>query len=188
MALRPDVEAKLIWRPYQLDPSLPEEGVDRKAVHGQQVQGPRAAEGRPFGPGRGRRRGRHRVQFRGHRTVVPNTNAAHRLIRWALTAGLQDQVVEALFKAYFEQGPRHRRPDGAGRHRRSRRHGASGGAATALRRRRQGGRGPRARHGRPGRGVTGVPFAIFAGKVAVVGAETPERIVQAIDQALATPA
>ena len=34
-------------------------------------------------------------------------------------------------------------------------------------------------------GVTGVPFAIFAGKVAVVGAETPERIAEAIDQALA---
>ncbi|GAF88171.1 unnamed protein product, partial [marine sediment metagenome] len=34
-------------------------------------------------------------------------------------------------------------------------------------------------------GITGVPFAIFAGKVAVVGAETPERIVEAIDQALA---
>ena len=37
-------------------------------------------------------------------------------------------------------------------------------------------------------GVTGVPFAIFAGKVAVVGAETPERIAEAIDQALTTGA
>jgi predicted DsbA family dithiol-disulfide isomerase len=33
-------------------------------------------------------------------------------------------------------------------------------------------------------GVTGVPFAIFGGKLAVVGAESPENIAQAIDKAL----
>ena len=33
-------------------------------------------------------------------------------------------------------------------------------------------------------GVTGVPFMIFAGKVAAVGAEAPERLVLAIDKAL----
>ena len=31
VALRPDVEPLIVWRPYQLDPSLPEQGVDRKA-------------------------------------------------------------------------------------------------------------------------------------------------------------
>ena len=31
LALRPDVEPLIVWRPYQLDPSLPEQGVDRKA-------------------------------------------------------------------------------------------------------------------------------------------------------------
>ena len=36
--------------------------------------------------------------------LTPNTNAAHRLIRWALTAGVQDQVVEALFKQMGERG------------------------------------------------------------------------------------
>jgi predicted DsbA family dithiol-disulfide isomerase len=33
-------------------------------------------------------------------------------------------------------------------------------------------------------GVTGVPFVVFGGKLAVVGAETPEHIAEAIDQAL----
>jgi predicted DsbA family dithiol-disulfide isomerase len=33
-----------------------------------------------------------------------------------------------------------------------------------------------------------VPFVIFAGKVAVVGAESPERIAEAIDQAVASGA
>jgi predicted DsbA family dithiol-disulfide isomerase len=31
VALRPDVEPLIVWRPYQLDPTLPEQGVDRKA-------------------------------------------------------------------------------------------------------------------------------------------------------------
>ena len=31
VALRPDLEPLIVWRPYQLDPNLPEQGVDRKA-------------------------------------------------------------------------------------------------------------------------------------------------------------
>ena len=31
LALRPDIEPHVVWRPYQLDPTLPEEGVDRAA-------------------------------------------------------------------------------------------------------------------------------------------------------------
>lgn len=183
VALRPTLDAKLIWRPYQLDPTLPEEGVDRrqymankfrdpeklKAVHAALVEGG-AEEGIRF-------------DFDAIE-VAPNTNAAHRLIRWALTAGVQDEVVEALFKAYFTEGLDIGDPivlgdiaetagmerlvvlqllsEGADKEAVSREH------AMAV----QG-------------GVTGVPFAIFAGKVAVVGAEAPERILQAIDQALA---
>ncbi len=184
VALRPDVEAKLIWRPYQLDPTLPEAGVDRKAymankfkdpdklkaVHAALVEGG-AEEGIAF-------------DFEAIE-IAPNTNAAHRLIRWALTAGVQDQVVEALFKAYFEEGLDTGDPmvladiaEAAGMERLVVLQLLSEGAdKEALAR----------EHAMAVQGgVTGVPFAIFAGKVAVVGAETPERIVQAIDQALAT--
>ena len=30
LAMRPDLNATITWRPYQLDPTLPEEGVDRR--------------------------------------------------------------------------------------------------------------------------------------------------------------
>lgn len=184
VALRPDVEAKLIWRPYQLDPTLPEAGVDRKAymankfkdpdklkaVHAALVEGG-AEEGIAF-------------DFEAIE-IAPNTNAAHRLIRWALTAGVQDQVVEALFKAYFEEGLDTGDPmvladiaEAAGMERLVVLQLLSEGADKEAVAREH----AMAVQG----GVTGVPFAIFAGKVAVVGAETPERIVQAIDQALAT--
>ena len=33
-------------------------------------------------------------------------------------------------------------------------------------------------------GVSGVPFTIFGGKIAVSGAETPERMVRALDTAV----
>jgi predicted DsbA family dithiol-disulfide isomerase len=35
---------------------------------------------------------------------TPNTLDSHRLIRWAGGAGLQNEVVERLFTAYFEDG------------------------------------------------------------------------------------
>ena len=184
VALRPDVEAKLIWRPYQLDPTLPEQGVDRKqymankfkdpdklkAVHAALVEGG-AEEGIAFNF--------DAIAF------SPNTNAAHRLIRWALTAGVQNEVVEALFKAYFEQGLDIGDPmvladiaEAAGMERLVVLQLLSEGADKEAVAREH----AMAVQG----GVSGVPFAIFAGKVAVVGAETPERIVQAIDQALAS--
>ncbi|MGH6798411.1 MAG: DsbA family oxidoreductase, partial [Roseiarcus sp.] len=34
----------------------------------------------------------------------PNTLDAHRLIRWAGSAGVQEKVVDRLFKAYFVEG------------------------------------------------------------------------------------
>jgi predicted DsbA family dithiol-disulfide isomerase len=37
-------------------------------------------------------------------TRRPDTLDSHRLIRWAETAGVQDEVVERLFIAYFENG------------------------------------------------------------------------------------
>jgi predicted DsbA family dithiol-disulfide isomerase len=36
--------------------------------------------------------------------VSPNTLDAHRLIRWAGEEGRQEQIVEALFRAYFLEG------------------------------------------------------------------------------------
>lgn len=183
LALRPDVDAKLVWRPYQLDPSIPEEGTDRKPYMAAKFKDP------------ARLKASHDALVEGgaedgivfNFDIIeksPNTNAAHRLIRWALSAGVQDAVVEALFEAYFTHGRDIGDPmvladiaqaagmerlvvlqllsEGADKDSVTREH------AMAV----QG-------------GVTGVPFAIFAGKVAVVGAETPERIVEALDEAVA---
>ena len=103
LAMRPDIEAKVVWRPYQLDPSLPEEGVDRKAYMAAKF------------PDAERRGAITKVLDDNAAEdgitwdltaikVSPNTNAAHRLIRWAQTAGFQDEVLEGVLAAYFSKG------------------------------------------------------------------------------------
>jgi predicted DsbA family dithiol-disulfide isomerase len=91
------------WRPYQLDPTIPPEGKDRRAY----------MEAK-FGSGDRIRQIHERVVATGAEDgidfafdrikVSPNTLDAHRLVRWVGDAGAQDAVVEALFNAYFTEG------------------------------------------------------------------------------------
>ena len=100
---RPDIEFDVRWRPYQLDPLVPREGVDRKEyMRAKFGDGPRNSGmgdalraigtevGIPFAFEKQQRR--------------PNTIDSHRLVRWAGSVDLQEPVVEALFRAYFIDG------------------------------------------------------------------------------------
>jgi len=103
LAMRPDVPVEIFWRPYRLDPTVPREGVDRRAyMKAKFGDSPRsAAMGeaiRSEGAGEG-------IDFAFDKIAkTPNTLDSHRLIRWAAGAGVQDAVVERLFKAYFIEG------------------------------------------------------------------------------------
>ena len=92
----------IFWRPFQLNPDMPPEGVGRKeyletkfgkeraiSFYGQIKE---AAEGAGL-----------TVNFDDIQRT-PNTIDAHRLIRWARTEGVQTAVTDGLFKAYFEDG------------------------------------------------------------------------------------
>lgn len=97
------VSANITWRPFELNPTMPKEGLDRRAYRsakfgswerGQALdaQVARAAHG-------------DGLDFRHDRmTRTPNTLDAHRLIWFAAREGKQDSVVEGLFSAYFHEG------------------------------------------------------------------------------------
>jgi predicted DsbA family dithiol-disulfide isomerase len=103
LALRPDLDVTLTWRPFQLAPEIPPEGVDRraylKAKFGENAgRGPMMDALRQSGRDEG-------IDFQFDRIVkTPNTLNAHRLIFWAGALGAQDAIVRALFAAYFEEG------------------------------------------------------------------------------------
>ncbi|MBU8542643.1 MULTISPECIES: DsbA family oxidoreductase [Roseomonadaceae] len=91
------------WRPFQLNPEMPAEGVARAEYRaqkfgsesrGRELDGNVAQAGRAVGLDF-----RHELMLR-----TPNTVAAHRVIRMAEASGLQHAVVEALFRGYFQEG------------------------------------------------------------------------------------
>ena len=103
IAMRPDMTFDVHWRPYRLDPTIPPEGVDRRAyLKAKFGDSPRSAQMgevlRNEGLGEG-------IDFHFDKVErSPNTLDSHRVIRWAASAGVQDALVERMFDAYFVQG------------------------------------------------------------------------------------
>ncbi|MER9543069.1 DsbA family protein [Mesorhizobium sp. M0437] len=100
-----DIDVHIRWRPFQLDPTIPPEGKNRRdymvAKFGSE-QRIREIHARiePLGEAEG-------ISFAFDAIkVAPNTLDAHRLIRWAGTAGeaIQNRLVRRLFQLNFEEG------------------------------------------------------------------------------------
>ena len=97
-----DIELDRRWRPYQLDPTLPKHGKDRRQYLAEKFGGSeRAREIYSAIVEAGRAAG---IPFDFEAIAVsPNTLDAHRVIRWAASAGpdVQDRLVEILFRMFF---------------------------------------------------------------------------------------
>ncbi|MDX2102470.1 MAG: DsbA family oxidoreductase [Alphaproteobacteria bacterium] len=93
----------LAWRPFQLNPTMPPQGMDRGSYLAAKFgTAERAADTYAHVSAVGETVG---IAFQFHRIRrTPNTLAAHRLIRFAQRLRRQDPVVEALFAAYFLDG------------------------------------------------------------------------------------
>lgn len=93
----------VFWRPFQLNPTMPKAGMDRRVYLEAKFGGPGemkaiqdriAAVGTNVG-----------IEFAFDRIArTPNTFEAHRLIWFAQQQGRQDQVIEELFHGYFTEG------------------------------------------------------------------------------------
>jgi predicted DsbA family dithiol-disulfide isomerase len=103
IAAQDQADLEVQYRPFRLDPDLPAEGMDRgqyiRAKFGDDERAPTIEQalmetGEEIG-----------IKF-AFETIsrTPNTLDCHRLIQWAGSAGVQDIVVEDLFRRYFEQG------------------------------------------------------------------------------------
>lgn len=103
LAERPALSVEIVWHAFQLNPGMPDEGMDRKSYLSAKfgsadraetiysdIEKAGAAEGLTFAFGSIKR--------------TPNTINAHRLILLAGQQNVQNQVVEMLFQRYFMAG------------------------------------------------------------------------------------
>jgi predicted DsbA family dithiol-disulfide isomerase len=94
---------RVTWHPFQLNPDMPSAGMDRRTYRtakfgswerSQELDAGVAAAGAEVG-----------ISFNYAAVLrTPNTFDAHRLVWLADQHEIQDQIVEALFAAYFVQG------------------------------------------------------------------------------------
>lgn len=102
LAEAPDHPFVIEWHPFQLNPDMPPEGVDRRAYLEGKFGGKEGAV-KAYAPVVEHAEAAGlKIDFEGM-TGTPNTIDAHRLIHWAGIEGKQSQAVDALFDAYFVQ-------------------------------------------------------------------------------------
>lgn len=94
---------QVTWRPFQLNPTMPKGGLDRRSYLEAKFGGSASVkrmEERVVQAGEA-----EGIEFAFDRIArTPNTFAAHRLIWFAGQQGCQDEVVESLFYSYFTEG------------------------------------------------------------------------------------
>ena len=179
LAARPQPGLEIRWRAFQLNPDMPPGGMDRQDYL--------AAK---FGGAQGARQVYDRVRAAGESEGIafafeaigrtPNTIDSHRLIRLAQDSDRGDQVVEALFKAYFLGGE-----DIGDREILVAAAAASGMDAQDVRAFLESDAGADAARTEDARareiGIQGVPTFILGGKYSLSGAHEPEVLFQLFD-------
>jgi predicted DsbA family dithiol-disulfide isomerase len=172
-----DIDVFVRWRPFMLDATIPPEGLDRQdymlAKFGPErlktIHDPLIQAGEELG-----------VPYNFDLiTRTPNTLDAHRLIRWAHTVERQHETAERLFMAYWSEGQ-----DVSDRDVLARCAGEVGINAAQIRElldTAQDVAETQAEIEHAGKiGVTGVPTFILGQSYALVGAQSPEVLADAI--------
>ena len=100
---RADHPFEIDWRPFQLNPDMPPEGMDRRAYLEAKFGGKEGAirvysQIEQMAQSNGLD-----IDFAAMKRT-PNTIDAHRLIRWSRVEGRQSLVVNQLFHRYFKLG------------------------------------------------------------------------------------
>jgi predicted DsbA family dithiol-disulfide isomerase len=177
LAQVPEINVSVHWRPFQLDSTIPQGGMDRKAYLA-----------RKFGPD-GAGRIYSRIEAAGAEEGIPfafdkilrspNTLDSHRLLHWAEAEGCQDGVAERLFQLYFVEGG-----DIGDRDVLAKAAAENGMDGAAVRARLDSDEDKASIAGQAVRareiGIDGVPCFIFNGRNAMQGAHPAEMLAKAI--------
>jgi predicted DsbA family dithiol-disulfide isomerase len=103
VAARPQYEPVVVWRPFELNPDVPVEGVDRETYMAARMPDQARleqahAELERLGEASG-------IRFRFELiSRIPNTRRSHLLIAHAARSGLQAAIKDRIMRAYFEEG------------------------------------------------------------------------------------
>jgi predicted DsbA family dithiol-disulfide isomerase len=179
LATRPQAKLLIRWRAFQLNPTMPPEGIPREryieAKFGGTQRAKRIEEAvTAVGLSEG-------IDFHFERIRrTPNTLSSHRLLRKSAQLGLQTSLLEALFAAYFVEGR------DIGDHHVLTEIGATVGIPDADSFLAQGGgiEEVKAEDALARRqGINGVPCFIFNGRFLLSGAQEPESFFQLFDLA-----
>ena len=100
---RPSHPFEVQWHPFQLNPDMPKEGMDRRQYLETKFGGKKGAISVYSDIARHAEEAGLEIDFGAIKTT-PNTLDAHRIIHWAGIEGKQYDMVDALFNAYFSQG------------------------------------------------------------------------------------
>ncbi|HEY2676878.1 MAG TPA: DsbA family oxidoreductase [Steroidobacteraceae bacterium] len=180
LAARPQYEPVVTWRPFELNPDLPSDGLDRETymaarMPDQAQLAETHGELERQGAGSG-------IRFRFDLIKrIPNTRRSHLLIAYAARSGLQGPVKERIMRAYFEEGCDIADPEELVRL------GAEAGLNAAqarnvlILRAGQDGVVAAERHASV-LGITGVPAYVFDGQYTISGAQDAAVFARVFDQ------
>lgn len=103
LAARPEYEPRVTWRPFELNPDIPVDGLDRAAYLAARLgDAQRVAEVQAELTRQGEASG---IAFRFELIErMPNTRRSHLLIAHAARSNRQAAVKERVMRAYFEEG------------------------------------------------------------------------------------
>jgi predicted DsbA family dithiol-disulfide isomerase len=173
--------ARITWRPYQLNPTMPKDGMDRttylEAKFGS-LDAFRQMEEHVLAAGAA-----ERIPFAFEKVAqTPNTFLAHRLIWYAEQQGRQDAVVESLFRGYFTEGADIGSVPVLGQLASC--SGLDAVAVESFLQSEEGTTEVKAEEATGHRlGIRGVPYFVLNGSISISGAQPPDIFVSAIRQA-----
>jgi predicted DsbA family dithiol-disulfide isomerase len=184
LAMRPGVAVDLRYHPFLLNPDMPAEGIDRTVYLERKFGGPHRARRVLEAVGLAGREAGAIFNFEEIQRM-PSSVGSHQVLRVAAVVGAVEPTLDALFRAFFQEG--RDIGDRAELERIARSVGLSPAAVTEEFDRPTGAAEVKSANARAhAMGINGVPSFIFNDSYAIAGAQEPDVLLRLIDLALET--